>query len=246
LSQRVRLARFRAREDPAVDLGTLTAELRALVVPPVCVACRASLTHGGEVLCARCRRALPWLRAPLCPRCALPRPCAPCPARRATFEHAWAPLSHAGVARRVVVALKFDARIAVADAMAAQLVAGAPPGLLDGAAVVPVPGDRRRRRSRGYGHAEVLAERVAGRARLAVNGCLVHERGGARQLGAAREARLAAGRLAVRAASRSPPIAVLVDDVHTTGATLEACARALREAGAERVVALTYTRTLRR
>jgi predicted amidophosphoribosyltransferase len=47
--------------------------------------------------------------------------------------------------------------------------------------------------------------------------------------------------LEVRAA---PPTALLVDDVHTTGATLDACARALKAAGALRVVAVTYARTL--
>jgi predicted amidophosphoribosyltransferase len=224
----------------------LLAEVRALVVPPMCVACRTAIGPGSEVLCAACRRGLPWLRGELCPRCALPAPCAPCPAAGAAFEVAWAPLAHEGVSRRVVAALKFHARLAVADAMAAQLVAGAPAGVLDRVMVVPVPSDPRRRRRRGYDHADVLARRVARRAGLEVVSCLRREADGRRQLGAGRSARLAKGRIAIQATGRAPPAALLVDDVHTTGATLDACARALRAAGADRVVAITYTRALRR
>jgi predicted amidophosphoribosyltransferase len=65
-----------------------------------------------------------------------------------------------------------------------------------------------------------------------------------RQTRAGRKARRSAGWIVVEASSPAPPRAVLVDDVHTTGATLDACARALRDAGAREVMAVTYARTL--
>src|SRR4051812_43624296 len=114
-------------------------EVVSLLAPPACAACRCPLEEAGDALCPACRRALPWLAAPRCPRCALPAPCAPCPARRAAFDASWAALAHAGPARALVNALKFGGALDLADLMAAQLAAGAPPGLLAVDALVPVP-----------------------------------------------------------------------------------------------------------
>ena len=75
--------------------------------------------------------------------------------------------------------------------------------------------------------------------------CLARADGGARQVGAGRAGRRARGRFDIRAVARAPGAVALVDDVHTTGATLRACAAALRSAGAEHVVCVTYARALR-
>jgi predicted amidophosphoribosyltransferase len=221
------------------------AEILALVAPPACVACRLPLDAAREGLCPACRRALPWLGEPRCPRCALPAPCAPCPARGAAFACAWAPLAHAGPARALVNALKFGGALALADLMAAQLAAGAPPWLAAGGPLVPVPAHPARVRGRGFDQAQLLARALARRTGLPVAPCL--RRGGPalRQLGASRRRRVAAGRIEVMAPAPAPERATLVDDVHTTGATLDECARALRLSGARTVCALTYSRTLK-
>jgi predicted amidophosphoribosyltransferase len=233
---------------PRAMLENVLARLVALVVPPVCLACAAAPTPAHELLCGPCRRALPWLTGPCCPRCALPAPCAPCPARRAAHAAAWSPVAYAGPARDLVLALKARGALPAARLMAAQLAAGAPQGLLAGATLVPVPAHPARRRARGHDQADTLVRALAARTGLPAARCLRRHggAGAARQVGATRGARVAQGRHAIGVRGRPPPIAALVDDVHTTGSTLDACARALRDAGTERVVALAYARTLRR
>jgi ComF family protein len=220
-------------------------EALSLLVPPACVACRAPAV-AGEPLCARCRGALPWLPARRCERCGLPSPCGPrCPAARSAWDRAWSAVAYDGPARELVLALKFRGALPVAGHMAAAISATAPPGLLAGQALVPVPLPRARERRRGFDQAQRLARALSLRTGAPLAECLSRRGGTARQLGASRAARLAAGRLGVECApGRAPREAVLVDDVHTTGATFEACARALRTAGSERVCVVSYARTL--
>lgn len=153
-------------------------------------------------------------------------------------------MAYEGVARRLVCELKFHGRLAVLDTMTAHLAANLPPDLRrSGAALVPVPPQRGRRRRRGHDPVDALAAGLGRRARLPVERCLRRTDAGARQLGATRAERTATGRMTVTATPAPVPRRVLlVDDVHTTGATLEACARALRAAGADWVAAVTYAR----
>ncbi|MDW5598780.1 ComF family protein, partial [Conexibacter stalactiti] len=236
------------RRPPVADLLLRARdELLAALAPPACAACRTPLTAAHAVICDACRAQLPWLPRERCPRCALPRPCGErCPAHDAAFAAAWAPLAHDGPARALVAALKFRGALPLAELMAAQIAAGAPAELLREVALVPVPLHPARHRRRGFDQAARIAEALARRLALPVASCLRRAGPATRQLGASRATRLAAGRLTLRVAGPVPPRVLLVDDVHTTGATFEACARALRAAGAEHVAAVAYARTLAR
>jgi predicted amidophosphoribosyltransferase len=223
----------------------LLAEFVAVVAPPACCVCAAPVGDPRETLCASCRGALRWLAPPLCPRCALPAPCGRCPARGSAVAGSWAPLAYEGGAGAVVRALKLSSRLAVAEAMAAQMAAAMPAAFVSGAVLVPVPSARSRNRRRGFEPAAELARTLGARTGVEVQACLVRRGDRAKQAGATRNTRLAEGRIAVELQGAPPAEALLVDDVQTTGATLDACARALRSGGCERVRAVTYARALR-
>ena len=208
-------------------MSSLAARAWALVVPPFCWDCGAD-ARMREPLCPACRSALRWLGP------------------EAVTVHGvevWAPVAYEGPGRALVRGLKYRGAAGLAEPMAAAICAGAP--ALDGA-LVPVPLHPRRRRQRGFNQAERLAAAIARRSGLEVDDCL--ERRGpasARQVGRGRAERIAGPEIAAAVAS-VPQRAVIVDDVCTTGATLAACAAALRAQGARRISALVYARTVGR
>jgi len=228
----------------------MLAELVALVAPPRCAACGGQGRRAADIVCASCRRGLPWLTAPCCQRCALPLPCGRrCPAREAAFDRAWAAVAYEGVARDAMHALKFAGARPLARVMAAQIAANTPPALLarggrNGLTLVAVPPHPRRLRARGFDPAELIAAGLARRTGLPLRRALCRGRASSHQLGASRDARRDPARLHFAARGPAPERVVLVDDVHTTGATLSACARALRDAGSQHVAAVTWARTL--
>lgn len=229
------------------SVASVPSRVFSIVVPPTCWVCGAA-APAAVPLCATCRRALWWLPASCCPRCALPaHGRGGCPAERQAFDAAVSVVAYEGVASSAVRALKDRGARPLADMMGAQLAAAAPPELLRGARIVPVPPHPVRVRLRGFDPAALLAAEVAARSGRPLDAGLLRRRGWrGRQRGATRAERLAAGRLRIEVRRPIPPpaVALLVDDVHTTGATLHACALALRSAGCERVTALTWARAL--
>lgn len=231
--------------------------LVAVLLAPVCASCDAPLpapTHGP--VCARCWDAVTPIAPPLCDRCGDPLPswrvitreqgrCPRCRRISSPVTQARAIGVYDGTLRNIIHALKYGGRRSLARPLAARMrERGA--DVLEGAdLLVPVPLHRSRRRARGFNQAAELARHLP----LPVAHLLRRRRATRPQAdlpAAKRHANVRAAFVPRRGARVAGLCVVLVDDVSTTGATLEACARVLVEAGAREVRALTAARAVSR
>jgi predicted amidophosphoribosyltransferase len=197
------------------------------LLPSLCAACARSCRPGAAV-CTRCGRRL---------AAADPLSGAGPPG----IDRCWSSAPYEEVARDLVGALKFRRLLPVTGLIADRIVWLAPSELLSGT-IVPVPTARLRSFVRGFDPAAEIATALADRTSLPLSPCLVRQ-GGGRQVGKRRAQRIGHPPL-IRAKGQIPRSVLLIDDVLTTGATLSSCARALRSAGAVRVVAITFARRL--
>jgi predicted amidophosphoribosyltransferase len=214
-----------------------------LLLPQRCVVCGC----GGRQLCAGCRDELPRLEPPLCARCGAPTAwpverCRECAGRRLGFASARAAVGYDDAARRLVHAWKERGLRHLAAEAAGLVAERLPPPDVD--ALTFVPADRGRRLARGHNPAERLALELAVVWELPCLPLLERVRSGRQRGSSAAERRTVRG--AFRATGGSPRSVAVVDDVYTTGATAAAAATALRAAGARRVEAIAFARTLRR
>jgi ComF family protein len=208
-----------------------------------CFVCRGA---ARELLCAACRAELPLLGSELCPRCALPSPgaavCGRCLAEPPAYDATIAALGYDFPGDALVHALKFRGELALAPLLA-ELLRERIPAREPIDRVVPVPLSAARLRSRGYNQALEIARHLVP-AKLELELC-VRLRDGAPQMELpwAERQRNVRNAFDCRRALLGAKVAV-VDDVMTTGATLDEIARTLKRAGAERVVNWVVARTL--
>ena len=226
----------------------------ALALPARCPGC-GTVTHQPHRFCADCWPQLRFLGPPECAGCRLPLAidmgddvlCAACQQQMPAHAGVFAAVAYGDIARHVALALKYGRKLGAAEVMGRLMARRVPPSA---DLLVPVPLHRWRLWGRGFNQAVLIAEAVSAITAVPV-GCDVLRRVRATQplrgMGRKARARQLQGALTVDRAS-APAIrgkhVVLVDDVHTSGATANACARALRMAGADRVSILCWARVL--
>ncbi len=237
-------------------VGRLAGAVADWLYPPRCACCGGGAVAGFRSLCWECRSRLAFIEFPFCDRCGDPvegrvdgpYACGWCRRHPPAFDRARSVVRYRGAARDCLLALKYGDALSVAADLAGWLAScvdvhyrGWP---VD--AVTWVPLHPRRRRRRGYNQAEMLGRALAGRLGLPASGAglrRTRETGSQTRLNAARRRVNVRGAFVSEAADwvdgRS---LLLVDDVMTTGATVDACARALKAAGAVRVGVVTVGR----
>jgi ComF family protein len=225
--------------------------LRSLLqraLPQCCVLCAAA--SANAILCDACRGDMPTI-GEACPRCALPSPrsavCGACLSTPPAFDSAFAAWRYAFPADRLLQALKYGGRLALAEPLAQALACGIRThGLVVPDRIVAMPLSKRRQRERGFNHAHEIARCVATYLDTPLGHDLRRTRDAPPQAGLSKRERVANVRGAFEAGTGVTGCAIaIVDDVMTTGATIEAAARALKKAGAARVDAWVVARTVR-
>lgn len=215
-----------------------------LVFPPRCAGCAAR----GVLLCPTCRAVIAYLQPPTCPTCGRratrPGICPQCRAYPNALDGMVAAAEFAGPVRECIHALKYEGQRGYATVLA-ETARTALARLPVPDAIVPVPLARERYRARGFNQSLLIARHLAGDAFPVMPTWLARTRNTPPQVGQDREARHAnvadAFACPDPAAVRGQRI-LLLDDVATTGATLDACARALRASGVASVHALVVAR----
>ena len=247
-----------ARRLPAIDLAARGARaLFDVVLPPRCALCGAEVDRQG-LLCADCFRQTGFISEPFCVRCGVPfesadiggaeRLCPACRAEPPVFGRARAALRYDAQGRRLILPFKHADRTELTTVLAPHMArAGA--ALVEAADVlVPVPLHRWRLFHRRYNQAALLAKALG---RIAGRRCVLDALKRVRRTASLGE-RSAAERAAEVADAFAVPAArarlirdrrvLLIDDVMTSGATGNACAKALLAAGATSVDVLVAAR----
>jgi ComF family protein len=219
-----------------------------LLFPQWCVGCGKE----GALICSSCQSSLPRITPPLCPRCGRPQPsgilCSSCVSWRAEIDGIRSPFRFDGVVRQAIYQLKYrNLRIMaapLAQLLSDYLVTNPVPGDV----LVPVPLHRKRMRERGYNQSNLLARKLGKLLNLpVVADCLIRQRHAlpqARTTSVEERQSNVADAFTCRDDRLRNKRVLLIDDVSTSGATLDACAAALKASGAISVWGLTVAREI--
>jgi len=237
--------------------------LTSVVFPAGCRLCDAPLTHARRLpICETCLASFQPILPPICSVCGQVVPvaarsseaeaaCRDCTQGKFSFQAARSFGVYEGALAHAIVLLKYERLEPLGTYFAMQLLqlVRADAHLMSADVIVPVPLHRQKHKDRGFNQVDLFAHPLARRLRLPYRPVLLmRSRPRPEKHLLSQEERWEAvrGAFVMRQGGRVDNLRVLLlDDVMTTGATLDACARALREAGARSVLGLTIARAAR-
>ena len=207
-------------------IQSVTSHLLDLLFPRRCPVCAGIVMPRGNLICPDCMKKLSWVHRPTCKKCGKEvisdtiEYCCDCTKHRRSFDYGLSLINYDDIAGRSMAQIKYNNKREYLDFYSEAMFRGLGKRILRmGAdALVPVPVHRSRLRVRGFNQAEELAWRLS-----------------------AKTGRLKNLEQAFTAGHIPPNIrsVILVDDIYTTGSTIEACTRVLKKAGMEHVYFVT-------
>ena len=214
-----------------------------LLFPQQCIGCG----REGEYFCRQCLDLLPYITGPVCVKCGKPQLiteiCSHCADWDSTIDGIRAPFVFDGVIRRAVHELKYRNLRSLTPTMARFLYEYYQANRVPGDVIVPVPLHKKRLRERGYNHSTLLAKELGKLTGISVNTDTLlrtsYNTPQARTANVEERRKNVAGAFVCRDTSLKGKNVILIDDVITSGATLDACSSALKTAGAGSVWGLT-------
>jgi ComF family protein len=210
-----------------------------LLFPQWCIGCG----REGDYICRACRQGLPVIAPPICPRCGRPQSkgvvCRDCTDEPAEIDGIRSPFVFDGVIRQVIHELKYQNLRALVPSLAGLLHDYLVENPIPGNVLVPVPLHRKRWRERGYNQSALLARELGRLSGLCVvEDCLVRHSYAlpqARSAGVSERQKNVANAFTCLDERLKGKQVILIDDVSTSGATLNACAAVIKSAGAAQV-----------
>lgn len=221
-----------------------------LLFPRRCPICHEAVEERGELACAICRIRLPYIREPACRKCGKPLSgeekeyCGDCIRKKHEFRQGKAPFVYDEVMRRSIARYKYDGRKEYSVFYAEEILRRCAKEMLgwNAEVMVPIPLHPSRRRKRGFNQAELLAEELSKRCGIPVDGkllCRTKKTHVQKELNDQERFVNLRDAFSVRRRNFPYKTIILVDDIYTTGSTIDAAAGTLRENGAQTIFFLS-------